>query len=138
MEAVIDVKWNGDMAFEASMLGHTIIMDLDRESGGNDLGPRPKPLMLAALGGCTGVDVIRILKKMKIKPAYFNMNIKADQTDEFPRRYYRIKIYYEFRGDNLPLNKIRQAIELSHNKYCGVSAVYKQSIDITYEIRILD
>jgi putative redox protein len=138
MQSVIDVKWSGNMSFEAMISGHSIIMDLGEENGGENRGPTPKPLMLASLGGCTGVDVINILRKMKVEPDYFNMKIEADQTDEPPRRYYKIKIYYEFKGDYLPLDKIKTAIELSHDKYCGVSAVYKKSIDLTYEIRILD
>lgn len=137
MQSVIDVKWNGNKCFEAQISDHKIIMDLDEDGGGENKGPRPKPLMLASLGGCTGLDVISILKKMRIEPDYFNMVIEADQTEDIPKRYYRIKIWYEFKGDNLPVDKIKQAIDLSHEKYCGVSAVYKKSIELTYEIRIL-
>jgi putative redox protein len=137
MQSVIDVKWNGNMSFEAKIADHKIIMDLDEEGGGGNQGPRPKPLMLASLGGCTGIDVITILKKMRIEPDYFNMVIEGDQTEDLPKRYYRIKIWYEFKGDNLPVDKIKKAIDLSHDKYCGVSAVYKKSVELTYEIRIL-
>jgi putative redox protein len=137
MQSVVEVKWIGNKGFEAELEDHKIVMDLDEERGGNNLGPRPKPLMLASLGGCTGLDVILILKKMKIEPDYFNMRIEADQTDDMPRRYYRIKTIYEFRGENLPLKKLQNAVELSIEKYCGVSAVYKKSIEMSYEIRIL-
>lgn len=137
MQSVVDVKWTGNMVFEATMEDHKLLMDLDEERGGENKGPRPKPLMLASLGGCTGLDVISILKKMKITPDYFNMHIEGEQTDDHPKRYSRIKIVYEFKGDELPLDKIRKAIELSQDKYCGVSAVYKKSVDLIYEIRIL-
>jgi len=137
MQSVIDVKWNGNMRFEANIEDHKIVMDMDEERGGENAGPRPKPLMLASLGGCSGLDVIGILKKMKIRPDYFNMRIEAEQTEELPKRYHKINIIYEFRGDNLPLEKLKTAIELSQDKYCGVSAVYKKSIDISYEISIL-
>ncbi len=137
MQSVIDVKWNGNMKFEANIEDHKIVMDLDEERGGENAGPRPKPLMLASLGGCSGLDVIGILKKMKIRPDYFNMRIEAEQTEELPKRYHKINIIYEFRGDNLPMEKLKRAIELSQDKYCGVSAVYKKSIDISYEISIL-
>jgi putative redox protein len=138
MQNVVDVKWNGKMNFEAIIEEHRIIMDLDKEKGGENAGPRPKPLMLASLGGCTGIDVILILKKMKIEPDYFNMKIIGDQTEDFPKKYEKIKIIYEFRGKDLAINKLKQAIELSQDKYCGVSAVYKKSIDLSYEIRILE
>ena len=137
MQSVIDVTWNGKMRFEANIEDHKIVMDLDEVRGGENAGPRPKPLMLASLGGCSGLDVIGILKKMKIRPDYFNMRIEAEQTEELPKRYHKINIIYEFRGDNLPLEKLKTAIELSQDKYCGVSAVYKKSIDISYEISIL-
>ncbi len=137
MQSVIDVKWNGKMRFEAEIEDHKIVMDLDEERGGENAGPRPKPLMLASLGGCSGLDVIGILKKMKIRPDYFNMRIEGEQTEELPKRYHKINIIYEFRGDNLPMEKLKRAIELSQDKYCGVSAVYKKSIDISYEISIL-
>ena len=138
MKNVINVKWRGKMGFEAAIEDHKIVMDLDEERGGDNKGPRPKPLMLASLGGCTGVDVISILKKMKIEPEYFNMHIVGVQADEIPKEYIKIEIIYEFKGDNLPLEKLRQAIELSQDKYCGVSVVYKKTIDISYEIRILE
>ena len=137
MQSVVDVKWNGKMSFEAQVDSHKIIMDLDDERGGDDSGPRPKPLMLASLGGCSGLDVISILKKMKIEPDYFNMRIEASQTEDFPKRYDKIHIIYEFRGDNLQQDKIKMAIDLSQEKYCGVSAVYKESIEMSYEIKII-
>jgi putative redox protein len=138
MENVINVKWTGKVSFEAALDEHKIVMDLDEEKGGQNTGPRPKPLMLASLGGCTGVDVIMILKKMNIEPEYFNMQITGVQAEEIPRKYEKIKIVYEFRGKNLPLDKLKYAIELSQEKYCSVSIVYRQSIEMSYEIRILD
>ncbi len=137
MQSVVDVKWNGDLSFEAIIEDHRIMMDLDEERGGRNSGPRPKPLMLASLGGCSGLDVVSILKKMKIYPEYFNMKIIADQTEELPKKYHKIHIIYEFKGDDLQEGKIKKAIELSQDKYCGVSAVYKKSIEMTYEIKII-
>lgn len=138
MKSVVEVKWNGKMNFTASIDEHKITMDLDEARGGNNEGPRPKPLMLASLGGCSGLDVISILSKMKIEPEYFNMHLEGEQTEDIPKRYDKIKIIYEFKGKDLSVEKIKKAIELSQDKYCGVSAVYKKSIDISYEIRILE
>ena len=137
MQSVVNVKWNGNFSFEAKIDEHKVLMDLDKNNGGDGTGPRPKPLMLASLGGCSGIDVISILRKMKIIPEYFNMIIEAEQTEDLPKRYHSINIIYEFKGKNLPLDKLKKAIELSQEKYCGVSAVYKKSINITYEIKIL-
>lgn len=137
MQSVVDIKWKGKLSFEANSDNHKIVMDMDKDREGDDLGPRPKPLMLVALGGCSGLDVISILKKMKIEPEYFNMHIEASMTEDLPKRYDKINIIYEFKGDNLPLDKIKKAIDLSQEKYCGVSAVYRKSIEMSYDIKIL-
>ncbi len=106
--------------------------------GGKDLGPRPKPLILVALAGCTGMDVIAILKKMKVNPDYFNVDVKGEVTEEHPKQFSSMHIVYEFRGKDLPLDKLQKAIDLSQEKYCGVSAMLKKAMPITSEIRILD
>ena len=127
------------MKFDAIVNGHHIIMDLPSESGGEDAGPRPKPLMLAALAGCTGLDVVSILKKMRVDIEEFNVNIEGDTADENPNPYVKMHIIYEFRGKNLDMQKIEKAISLSHDRYCGVSYVYRKAmIEISHEVRILE
>ncbi|MBN1337991.1 MAG: OsmC family protein, partial [Bacteroidales bacterium] len=71
----VDVTWTEEMSFEASVNHHKIILDADETVGGRDRGPSPKPLTLVSLGGCTGMDVISILKKMRIEPDYFNVQV---------------------------------------------------------------
>ena len=132
------VEWQSEMTFKAKVNGHEIILDADAEVGGKDLGPRPKPLILVALAGCTGMDVIAILKKMKVNPDYFNVDVKGEVTEEHPKQFSSMHIVYEFRGKDLPLDKLQKAIDLSQEKYCGVSAMLKKAMPITSEIRILD
>jgi len=129
--------WTGEMAFETEIDGHKLILDAAVEAGGHNSGMRPKKLMLTALAGCTGMDVISILKKMKIVPDEFNVRVDGNVTDEHPKQYDSMHIIYEFKGDNLPEDKLIKAIELSQEKYCGVSAVYKKAMKVTYEIRML-
>jgi putative redox protein len=93
--------------------------------------------MLTALAGCTGMDVIMILKKMKIQPEMFNVRVYGYLTEDEPKQYNKMHLIYEFKGDNLSENKLKKAIELSQEKYCGVSAMYKKAIELTYEIRML-
>lgn len=126
------------MAFEASINGHQITIDADVSSGGQNQGPRPKVLLLAGLGGCTGMDVISILEKMKIVPEKFWMDITAELTDEHPKVYNQIKIVYYFKGDNLPYDKLEKAVNLSKDRYCGVSAMLSKTAEITIEIKIVD
>jgi putative redox protein len=131
------LRWTGEMAFETELDGHKLILDAANEVGGHNTGMRPKKLMLTALAGCTGMDVISILKKMKIVPEEFNVRVDAIVSDEHPKQYNSMHIIYEFKGENLPKDKLTRAIELSQEKYCGVSAVYKKAISVTFEVLIL-
>jgi putative redox protein len=106
--------------------------------GGNNRGPRPKPLLLLAAGGCTGMDVIPILKKMQVEPDYFNMVVEGEVTEDHPKHYTKMHIIYEFRGKNLPIDKLQKAISLSQDKYCGVAATLKKALPVTWEIKILE
>lgn len=138
MKHVIDMAWTDKVAFEGDMDGHKVIVDATKEVGGSDLGPRPKKLMLTALAGCTGVDVIMILKKMKVVPESFNVIIEADVTDEHPKHYNKMKVIYQFKGKDLPYEKLEKAVKLSEQSYCGVTAVYRKAMEMESEIRIIE
>ena len=133
---VVSTKWLENMAFESEINGHKLIIDAKEEVGGQDRGPRPKPLMLAALGGCTSMDVISILKKMRVELKSLNVIVEGELSEEHPKRFQKMHVIYEVEGDNLPLDKIEKAVSLSEEKYCGVSAVYREVMEITSEIRI--
>ncbi|MBW6491344.1 MAG: OsmC family protein [Lentimicrobium sp.] len=137
MKQTLNTSWNGNMQFDALVGDHHVIMDASPEVGGTNEGPRPKALMLASLAGCTGMDVISILKKMRVEPKTFNIRIEAEMTEEHPKHYSSMHLIYEFTGDNLDEDKLTKAIELSQDRYCGVSAVYKKTMPVTYEVRIL-
>ncbi len=132
------VTWQSDMAFEASVNGHQIMIDADVSSGGHNQGPRPKILLLAGLGGCTGMDVISILGKMKVVPEKFWMDITADLTDEHPKVFKQIKLVYYFKGNDLPFDKLEKAVNLSKERYCGVSAMLSKTAEMLIEIKIVD
>ncbi|MFO8001570.1 MAG: OsmC family protein [Marinilabilia sp.] len=136
MKTKVDLKWSGNMAFETEMNGHKMIIDADPSVGGENKGFRPKPLMLVSLAGCTGMDVVSILKKMRVEVEDFNVSVEADMTEEHPKQYNKMKIIYSFKGKDLPREKIEKAVNLSEEKYCGVSAVYKKAMDISTEVRI--
>jgi len=137
MKDTIEVNWKGEMAFEAAVKEHRILMDAREEAGGHDKGPRPKPLLMVSMAGCTGMDVISILKKMKVDPAEFKLRITGDMTEEHPKFFTSFHMIYEFRGDNLPLDKITRAVELSQDRYCGTIATIRQGVPVTWEIKIL-
>jgi putative redox protein len=133
---VVSTRWLENMSFESEINGHKIIIDAKEEVGGQDRGPRPKPVMLAALGGCTSMDVVSILKKMRIELKSLNVIVEGELSEEHPKRFQKMHVIYEVEGDDLPMDKIEKAVTLSEEKYCGVSAVYKEVMEITSEIRI--
>lgn len=125
------------MAFETEVAGHKIVMDADLESGGEDTGVRPKPLQLVALGGCTGMDVVSLLKKMRVDIDDFQMIIEGELSEEHPKHYQSIHLIYQFKGKDLPIDKLEKAVSMSEDKYCGVAALYKKAIPLTYEIKVV-
>ena len=126
------------MSFETKLDGHKLVLDATPEVGGGDKGPRPKPLMLVALAGCTGMDVVSILKKMRVEPAGLRIWVEAEQTEEHPKQYSSMKVIYEFKGKDLPKDKLEKAVNLSEERYCGVSAVYRKAIPVSTEIRVIE
>ena len=137
MKDAVNLKWINNLAFEAIVDGHKMIVDAKPEVGGNDKGSRPKPLMMVALAGCTGIDVASLLKKMRIEVEQFNVKVEGDITEEHPKHFTGMHIIYEFKGRDLPLDKLERAVELSQNKYCGVSESYRKAMKLTYEIMIV-
>ena len=133
----VKINWLENMAFEADVNGHMITLDASETVGGENRGPRPKPLMLTALAGCTGMDVVSILKKMRVELEEFNVIVEGDITEEHPKQFYKMNVIYEFKGNDLPLEKLKKAVSLSEERYCGVSALYKKAIEITSEIKIM-
>jgi len=138
MSAKVEIKWTEDMSFEANVNGHKIIIDADEKVGGKDRGPRPKPMMLLALGGCTGMDVVSILKKMRVELDGFHVDVEATMTDEHPKYYDHFTITYTFKGKDLPMAKLEKAVNLSQERYCGVSEMLRKSSTIEHKIVVTE
>lgn len=133
----VECRWLEDMSFEAEVNDHIFVMDADVVNGGKNKGPRPKTLTLVSLAGCTGMDVIAILRKMHIEPEYFNVIVEGDLTEEHPKYFHKIHLVYEVKGAGIDLEKVDKAVSLSQEKYCGVSALLRKGAELTYEIRML-
>ena len=117
---------------------HGVMMDGPAAFGGSDGAVRPKELLLIALGGCTGSDVITILEKKRLKIEDFEMNITAEMQEEHPQVFTKINIEYVFKGKNIPEKDVERAIELSQTKYCSVTAMLQKAIEITHSFRIVE
>ena len=112
------------------------MMDGPEEFGGSNAGVRPKELLLIGLGGCTGSDVVSILKKKRVNLKDFEINIIANVADQHPQVYTKIHIEYVFYGDDLSVKDIERAIELSQTKYCSVTNMLNKAAEITHSYRI--
>jgi putative redox protein len=134
MKETITARWLNDMAFEAEVDGHKIYLDTSLEHGGKNTGPRPKPLMMVALAGCTGMDVAAILKKMREEIEELSVEVEGDLSEEHPKKFEGMKLIYRVKGKGVSRSKVEKAVELSATKYCGVSANYIKAFDITHEI----
>lgn len=132
----IQTIWRENNIFDTEIDNHTITIDLSEEAGGNDAGPRPKKLLLVAAAGCTGLDVIEIIRKMRISLKGFDIRIDAEMSDVHPKQYTSLKLVYQFEGEDLPKEKLERACQLSFDTYCGVLAMYKNAVTVTYEVVI--
>lgn len=137
-KVTVNTEWKGNMKFQSDVFGHKVTVDADESVGGEDSGPRPKPLLLVALAGCTGMDVVSILKKMQVPFEGLNIMVEANQTEEHPKHYDAMTVIYEFKGKNLPLEKLKKAVELSEERYCGVNAMFKKAVNMSFEIRMVE
>lgn len=134
----IELNWKKKMAFEAEVNGYIIPLDADERVGGENKGARPKPLTLVSLGGCTGMDVVSMLTKMRVNLDGFNISVSGELTDEHPKYFHKIHITYTFKGKDLPMEKLKKAINLSQDRYCGVTAMLDKVAEITYDIIMED
>ncbi len=133
----ITSAYKGGMAFSTLINGHTVTIDLDKAGGGNDLGTSPKILMLVSLAGCTGVDVVSILNKMKVSFSDLTINVEAHVTEEHPKIYDDVTIIYSIKVDSRNELNVKKAVDLSQDKYCGVSAMFRSFAKLSSKIVFL-
>ena len=130
----IEAQWMGKMQFNALVNGHTIVMDAPERVGGEDHGPIPKPFVLSALSGCTGMDVIAMLRKADKHVTNFNIKVSGEISKTPPIEYVAIHLIYEFEGKEENRDAALQAVTDSQEKYCGVSHMLKKILPVTWEV----
>jgi putative redox protein len=133
----VKTVWKDKMAFDSHIDNHTLRIDTSGELG-DDTGPSPKKLLLASLAGCTGMDVVSLLKKMRVDITGFEIDIEADLTEEHPIVFSEIRMVYRFFGNNLDRSKVEKAIQLSQERYCGVSEMLRKNSPIEYRIEYVE
>lgn len=130
----IETQWMGKMQFNTLVNGHTIIMDAPERVGGEDHGPIPKPFVLTALSGCTGMDIIAILRKAQKEVKELNIKVTGELSKQQPIEYVSMHVVYDFTGDEINKDAALDAVTTSQEKYCGVSHMLKKAIPVTWEV----
>lgn len=130
----VTTRWAGRMAFDSEIGEHTVRIDARPELNGEGSGPGPKSLLLTALTGCSGIDLASLLPKMRVAFDELIIEATAPLTDDHPKVYTEIRLVYRIAGKNINEAKVRQAIELSQEKYCGVTAMLRAHCPIHWEL----
>jgi len=120
-----------------SSSGHTVVMDSDSSAGGQNAGAMPMELLLISAGGCSGMDIISILKKKKQDVTGLEINIQGEKAEDFPKKFTAINLEFIVRGRNISEEAVKRSIELSMDKYCSVKATLEGTAKINYSYKII-
>jgi len=130
--SVVRVKWIDGLRFVATdSVGHSIVMDASKQVGGEGSGFSPLQLLLAALGGCTGIDIVEIMRKQRRPIEDLEVVVSGDRVEEPPRVYKTIHVEYRVKGKDIKEKAFKRAIQLSEDKYCSVGAMLKAKARVT-------
>jgi putative redox protein len=133
----VQIRWTPPKRFDGtSPSGASLVLDARPESGGTGAGPSPMEAVLMALAGCTGVDVVDILQKMRAPLGGLAITVAAERGAEHPRVFTKIHLQYAVWGVGLERDEVERAVSLSQEKYCSVSAMLRRSAELTYEIAL--
>ena len=133
------IKWLDNMTFVGeSPSGHSVVMDGPPEVGGRNLGVRPMEMVLLGLGGCTAFDVVSILKKARQSISDCQVELQAERAETVPKVFTKIHVHYIVKGQGLSDARVKQAVDLSAEKYCSVSAMLSQTATITHDYEIVE
>ncbi|SHF10704.1 putative redox protein [Seinonella peptonophila] len=128
----VEIKWNGNMQFETQTpSGHAFILDTGTDLGGQETGPRPTEVLLSAVGTCSGIDVVDILKKMRYTIDRFSIEVVGERAEDHPKRFTQMQLTYHLEGE-IPVEKVRRAVQLSQEKYCSVAHSVNAEILATF------
>jgi len=133
----VTTTWKENMLLESdNPHGNQVLMETGTDFGGSNQGLNPKALMLSSLGGCTALDVLSLLKKMRVAIEDFNVVVNGELTEEHPKYYHKVSIDYYFKGTKLNEGKIKKAVSLSEERYCGVIEMFRKFADLSLTIHI--
>lgn len=135
----ISVNWvDGMLMVGKSHSGHSITMDGPPEIGGENLGVRPMEMLLLGVAGCTMIDVVTTLKKMRQELSHCETKVNAERADDHPKVFTDIHIQFIIKGKGLDTKKVEKAITLSAEKYCSASIMLGKTASITHDFEIVE
>ncbi len=133
----VQVRWVSPKRFDGfSPSGAPLVLDARPESGGTGAGPSPMEAVLMALAGCTGSDVVEVLRKMRAPLAGLTIGVSAERATEHPRVFTKIHVVYTAWGAGLQREHVERAVSLSAEKYCSVSAMLRKTAEITHDLAV--
>lgn len=130
----VESLWMGKMQFNALVDGHTIVMDAPERVGGENNGPIPKPFVLTALSGCTGMDVISLLRKQGVELEDLTLKVSGEISKKHPIEYVAAHVKYEMKGADGIKSTALEAVNRSQNELCGVSSMMKKAMPVTWSV----
>ena len=133
-KAVIELK-ETDLFVGHTPSGHSILLDTEHA---RNLAPTPMELLLVALGSCTGVDVVSILRKKQQVVSAYRIEVRGERRDDHPRSSKRTEVHHILTGRNISEQSLVQAIQLSENKYCSVAATLRPTAEIASSFEIIE
>ena len=135
----VSLTWEGGFRFESSDThGHTLTLDAPLSDGASFEGFMPGDMLLTALAGCSGIDIVNILKRMRQKVEGIEISVKGHQNPDPPWAYEDIEILYTIRGSGLKEHLVRRAVNLSENKYCSIGATISGRARISSNFEIIE
>jgi putative redox protein len=131
-------KWARALAFDGEANQHLVRMDTTVNGGGTDSGMSPKQMLLCSLSACSGMDVVTILDKMKVPYSSLEIVASAEQTEDEPKVFKEIFLTYKTDAPASYADKVERAVDLSQNKYCGISAMLRKHCTISHSIEYVE
>ena len=117
---------------------HWTVMDASEDADGSEAATSPMELLLISLGGCTGIDLNTLLKKMRVDYDDIVMEISGDRRDEHPKVFTEIRLTYKVVGKDVPEDKVAKAVDLTQERYCSVTHTLQDPVEIKYDYEIVD
>lgn len=139
MSVTATVKWTGGLQFVGeSGTGHAIVLDAAPEDGGTNMGMRPMELLAVAIGSCSGMDIVSVLRKKRQKISDCTVHVSGELEPDYPHRCVSMDIEWVITGEHVSEEAVKHAVELSMEKYCSVKATLEHSAKISFRYRIVN